>query len=161
MENKSNNQAAQPLKVRGQATIDTTTGDVEFKAYQQGEPVQRNVKKRGQSTFYETEGHGQSSYVCHLKVAKDSADPVAEMQEKLEYLTRGLTKKKPLLPKGKRLTSSENLVVIHNRQQNKVSVFMNIDLNSEGELSAKLFNLTAEVNKCFAINRTSLRQQSK
>lgn len=161
MANENKNIVAKPLKVRGTATIHIDTGDVDFRAYQQGEPVQKNVKKRGQSTFYETEGVKDSSFVCHLKVPKDSSDPVAEMQEQFEFFTKNLTSKEPTLPKGKRLLSTENVVVVHNRRTNKVSVHMTIDLEEVGELSAKLFNLTAEVNKCFAINRTSLRPQTK
>ena len=56
MENSKSNKSSAPLKVRGQATINIETGDVDFRAYQQGEPVQRNVKKQGGSSFYETEG---------------------------------------------------------------------------------------------------------
>lgn len=161
MENKTNNQVAKPLKVRGTATIDIKTGDVDFRAYQQGDPVQKNVRKQGGSSFYETEGRKESSYICHLKVPKDSADPAAEMQEQLEKFLKPLVKKEPTRPRGKRLLETQDVTVYHNRRENKVSVLMTIDLTAEGELSAKLFNLTSEVNKCFAINKTSLRPQSK
>lgn len=161
MESNKKNNVAKPLKVRGQATIDTTTGDVEFKAYQQGEPVQKNVKKQGGSSFYETEGRKESNYICHLKVPKDSADPVAEMLDQFNYFTKHLKSKEPSKPRGKRLLETQDVTVYHNRRENKVTVLMTIDLTTEGELSAKLFNLTSEVNKCFAINKTSLRPQSK
>jgi len=154
-------QAVKPRKVRGTATFHDDTGDMEFRASQPGEPVQRNVKKSGQSSFYETEGAGQSSYVCHLKVPKGIADPAAEMEEQLQKLTAPIRKLEPRQPRGRLLLESPAVNVWHNRKCGVVSVVMNIDLQTEGEISAKLFNLTAEVNKCFAINRTSLLPPKK
>lgn len=145
------------LSVRGRARINRETGDMEFRACQPGEPVQKNVKKVGQSSFYETEGQKDSSYVCHLKVSKGSADPAAEMEEQLERLTTSIRKKKLGKPRGKRLVDTPELTVYHDKRESKVSVLMTIDLQTEGELSSKLFNLTADVNKCFAINQKSLR----
>ena len=144
------------MTVRGTARIDRETGDVNFRAAQSGEPVQRNVKKYGKSSFYETEGEKQSSYVCHLKVDKDAVDPVADMRDQLEHLTANLRKKEPAAPRGKFLLDKPGLVVIHNRKAGEVSVRLTIDLRSEGMLSFKLFNLVSEVNKCFAINQKEL-----
>ena len=149
------------LKVRGSAKINRETGDVEFTAAQPGDPVQRNVRKCGKSTFYETDGAQQCSYVCHLKVDKDSADPAAEMQQQLERLTACIRKREPRQPRGRLLLESPAVNVWHNRKCGVVSVVMNIDLQTEGEISAKLFNLTAEVNKCFAINSRSLLPRRK
>ena len=73
---------------------------VEFAPYNSGgEPVQKNVRKRGDSRFYETDGEKQSSYVCHLKVGKDSEDPAAEMFDQLKYLTKSMQKKEPPVPR--------------------------------------------------------------
>ena len=119
-------------KVRGTATFIRIGGmvqDFEFRGSIPGTPVQKNVRKLGNSSFYETEGARESSYICHLKVSKASADPAAEMFELLED---------------------------HNKKESEVTVLMTIDLEGEGEISAKLFNLTSEVNKCFAINHRSL-----
>ena len=158
---KNNQEAVKPRKVRGTATYHDDTGDMEFRAVQPGEPVQKNVRKSGESSFYETEGKGRSSYVCHLKVDRDSADPAAEMDEQLQRLTASIRTRECAKPRGKRLMEKPGVTVYHNRQKSEVSVLMTIDLASEGELSAKLFNLTAEVNKCFAINRTSLTPPKK
>ena len=157
----NDNQAVKPRKVRGTATFHDDTGDMEFRAVQPGEPVQKNVKRSGSSTFYETDGQKDSSYVCHLKVSKTSADPAAEMEEQLQKLTAPLRKREGAKPRGKRLVDTPELTVYHNKRESKVSVLMTIDLQTEGEISAKLFYLTAEVNKCFAINRTSLIPQKK
>lgn len=156
MEEQSNKKAGQPRKVRGTATFHEDTGDMEFRACQPGEPVQKNVKRVKGSSFYETEGTKESSYVAHLKVPKTSADPVAEMFEQLAEGTKRLQKKEPPKPKGRRLIDEPRLMVVHNAKENQVTVTMTIDLKAEGELSAKLFNLTSEVNKCFAINQKRL-----
>ena len=156
MEEQSNKKAGKPRKVRGTATFHEDTGDMEFRACQPGEPVQKNVKRVKDSSFYETEGTKESSYVAHLKVPKTSADPVAEMFEQLAEGTKRLQKKEPPKPKGRRLIDEPRLMVVHNAKENQVTVTMTIDLKAEGELSAKLFNLTSEVNKCFAINQKRL-----
>lgn len=156
MEEQSNKKAGKPRKVRGTATFHEDTGDMEFRACQPGEPVQKNVKRVKGSSFYETEGTKESSYVAHLKVPKTSADPVAEMFEQLAEGTKRLQKKEPPKPKGRRLIDEPRLMVVHNAKENQVTVTMTIDLKAEGELSAKLFNLTSEVNKCFAINQKRL-----
>ena len=148
-----------PRKVRGVATFHDDDS-VEFAPYNSGgEPVQKNVRKRGDSRFYETDGEKQSSYVCHLKVGKDSEDPAAEMFDQLKYLTKSMQKKEPPVPRTKTLLDQKGLRVWHRRQEHKVIVQMELSTEGTAELSSKLFNLTAEVNKCFAINRTSLRPQ--
>ena len=152
---KEEKKAVQPRRVRGTA-IFHADNSMEFQPQGEGQPVQRSVRKRGESRFYETQGEKASSYICHLKVGKDCADPAAEMEEQLDYFLKGMRKKEPGKPRGKRLMECPELTVYHNRQKCEVTVLMTIDLKQEGELSAKLFNLTSEVNKCFAINRKDL-----
>lgn len=161
MMTKNSQQAVKSRRVRGTATFNDETGDMTFRAVQPGEPVQKNVRRSGSSSFYETEGQGRSSYVCHLKVDRDSADPAAEMEEQLQRLTSPIRKKPVVRLRGRHLLDKDGVKVYHDRRCNQVSVLMSIDLDAEGEISAKLFNLTAEVNKCFAINRTSLTPQKK
>lgn len=145
------------ISVRGTAKIDKGSGDVTFRACQPSDPVQRNVKKFGNSTFYETDGAKQSSYVCHLKVDKDVEDPASEMEEQLRKLTTSLRKKEPPAPRGKFLLNRDDIVVVHDQKNAKVVVRVSINLNTEGEISSKLFNLISEVNKCFVINQKRLR----
>lgn len=152
------------VKVRGTATFIKEDGEVrdfEFVGQQPGVPVQRSVKKRGESRFYETEGEKQSSYVAHLKVAKDATDPVAEMQEQLDYFTRSMRKTEQKPPRSKALLDKPGVTVWHRQKEHKVIVRMEIMTDTGQELSGQLFNLTSEVNKCFAINRVSLSRQSR
>ena len=149
-----------PVKVRGTAVFHDG-GDMEFVAQRKGEPVQRSVRKKGDSRFYETEGEKDSSYVCHLKVPKTAEDPAAQMFEELQYFTKGMQAKEPAAPKSKKLLEKPGLSVWHRKQENKVIVMMEVSTENPYEMSSVLFNLTSEVNKCFAINRTLLSPQKK
>lgn len=152
--------ADKPRKVRGTATI---YGDnrVEFQPQAEGVPQQKDVKKRGQSTFYHTSGEKDSSIVAHLKVPADCEDPAAVMFEELFHFTKDIMKKDPKLPQQRKLLEKPQLSVWHRRKENEVAVFMVIQVDSEQELSSQLFNLTSEVNKCLAINKTSLKKRNK
>ena len=143
-------------KVRGTATFNDEDRSFEFTPYQEGDPVQKCVRKKGESRFYETDGEKKSSYVAHLKVDKDCQDPAAEMFAQLHDFTKTLIKKEPSPPKSKALMDKPRVKVWHRTKENKILVQMEISTDGGGELSSKLFNLTAEVNKCFAINRNSL-----
>lgn len=147
-------------KVRGTAVFHDDDS-LEFVPQQEGQPVQKRVRKLGESRFFETEGEKRSSYVAHLKVDKDSADPAVEMFEQLQHLTKPLLTKPPQAPRYKALLDDGGVRVWHRAQEHKVIVMMEVDTSTAGELSSQLFNLTAKVNKCFAINRTSLRPQGK
>ena len=154
------NEEKKPRKVRGVATFQAN-GDMEFRAHQQGEPVQKSVRKKGQSRFYETDGEKESSYVCHLKVAKDCEDPAAQMFEELQYFTKGMQAQEPATPRSKRLLEKPGVSVWYNKRENKVVVRMDISTEDCYDLSNQLFNLTSEVNKCFAINKTSFTKRGK
>lgn len=150
----------QPRKVRGVATFHDDDS-VEFSPYREGVPVQKGVRKRGESRFYETDGEKTSSYIAHLKVPKDSTDPAAEMMEQLQYFLKPLAKKELPAPKNKALLDKPGVRVWHRKSENKIVVMMEITPTETGELSYQLFNLTAEVNKCFAINETFLLPPKK
>ena len=145
----------QPRKIRGTA-IFHDDNSLEFVPQGEGEPVQRSVKKRGESRFYETEGEKQSSYIAHLKVPKDSQDPASEMFEQLKYFTTGIAKKEPKPPSSKALMEKPGLKVWHRKKENKIVIQMELDTDTNARLTTRLLNLTAEINKCFALNQTSL-----
>ena len=130
----------------------------EFRMPEEGSGWKKNIlKKRGDAHLYETTGEKQQSLVAHLKVEKGCEDPAAEMQEQLNKLTASIQRKAPAAPRGKFLLNRDDVVVVHNQTQREVTVRLTINLQTEGEVSAKLFNLISEVNKCFAINQKRLR----
>ena len=162
MEDMNKTVKPQPrIKVRGTATfirVGDELRDFEFTGYQQGEPVQKNVRKFGNSRFYETEGRKESSYVAHLRVSRDSVDPAAELMEQLEGVMPAALKDKdsPLKPAVKMLENTGVLKIWHNRRLHKVVVQMEISTDTGRDPSDALFQLSAATNKCFAINRPSL-----
>ena len=75
METMNNTQITKPEKprrVRGTGIFDTAASTFSFQPMGEGEPVRHNVRKKGESQFFETKGEKQSSYICHLKVSRDS-----------------------------------------------------------------------------------------
>ena len=95
------------IKVRGTATINPDNS-FDFTPSQQGEPVQRSVRKSRKSKMYETAGVERQSMVCHLVVDKNATDPAAEMFEDFKKLTKGMgADKLPPALKGKRLMDND------------------------------------------------------
>ena len=60
-----------PIKTRGHGTYDPATGTFNFMPSLPGEPVQKAVRKLGESKLYETEGEKHSSIIVHLKVDRN------------------------------------------------------------------------------------------
>jgi len=151
-----------PRRIRGTAVFHDDDA-VEFIPQGKGEPVQRAVRKHGESKLYETEGDKTSSYVAHLKVNRDTADPRAELFDQLEHLTSKMNKDKEglLTPPVKCLEKTDCLKIWHNRRTKKVIVQMEISLDSGYMPSKALYQLTAATDKCFVINETSLVPQKK
>lgn len=140
-----------PRKVKGTATI-YNDGKINFDPQREGRPVQKSVRKKGESSFYETEGVKQSSLVAHLKVSRDSDDPVSEMYEQLGELTKDYQKKEAPKPKGKCLLDKDGVTIWLNKSQQKVFVHMELDVQNIFLIQKQLFNLTSSVNSCLAIN---------
>ena len=150
------------LSVRGTAKIDRETGDVSFRAYQEGKgPAKEVLKKRGDSQLYLTLGEKESSMVAHLRVKSDVADPVAQLYDDLGYVTKGMLKQEPKVPQSKQLLDKDEVKVWLNKSRKQIVVRMAIDIDTTVNASATLFNLTSEVNKCLVINRTSLTPRRK
>lgn len=161
MNNVQKTNGKSTLTVRGSAKVNTETGDFQFAAYQQGEPVQKNVRRMGESSLYETEGKKESSIVAHLKVSRLSEDPAAELEEQLTELTKELRKEPETRPRRlKCLLDLPDAKVWHDRREKKVRVELTIPTVCV-DMTATLLNLTSQVTKCFAINRTSLLPRKK
>lgn len=146
-----------PIKTRGHGTYDPATGKFNFIPSLPGEPVQKAVRKLGESKLYETEGEKHSSIIVHLKVDRNTADPRTELFDQLEHLTRPLAAggEEPLAPPRKCLESTDVLKIWHNRRTRKIVVQMEIATDTGRDPSDALFQLSAATNKCFAINRKS------
>ena len=149
------------VKVRGFGTYRAETGEFDFRPSGEGTPSKKEERKKGKSSFYKTNGEKESSIVAHLRVDADCEDPVAQLYEDLAYFTKGMTQKEAPLPRSKKLYEKPGVTVWHRQKEQKLVVQMEISTDGTQELSGQLFNLTAEVNKCLAINKTSLLPREK
>jgi hypothetical protein len=91
MAQTDNNSKPKPRKVRGTGTY---VGDeFKFTPYEQGEPIQRNVKTTKGGKVYETSSEKKPMKVAYLTCAADSADPWNEYTSQLKKL--GIKPQKP------------------------------------------------------------------
>ena len=140
------------IKVRGTATINPDNS-FDFIPSQQGEPVQRSVRKQRKSKMYETAGNDKQSMVCHLVVDKNSTDPASEMYEDFVSLTKDMGTKLPPSLRGKTLLDNGELKVIAN-SNGKLQVSINISYATELNLTQKMVTLIYTITQCLASNAT-------
>lgn len=69
----------------------------EFHPVGKRESNRTEFKRMGDSSFYQTNGEKESSYSLHVNVDGDSQDPVAEIYEIMDMLTKDQRKQKPTL----------------------------------------------------------------
>ena len=146
-----------PRKLRGTLTI-LENDDMEFRAQRStGEANQIEKSRYKSSKIYETVGEKKSNTVAHIVIPKDSVDPVGDIYEQLEHLTKGMdVKKKISAPRGKRLCDEKDCVVTLNKEKKRVEVRIDIDLAEYPNYQSRLMELMYKLNQCFAINQTSL-----
>lgn len=162
MEKKSN-----ILKKKGCTTINLLTGDVDFRAYNEGGgTAQKNVVKFGEAKLYETEGEKQSSICAHLRIDRKAADPGAELCEQLSELMR---KAKMEVPEGFRMSerthyfeNNDVLKVWRDGRKRKLFIQMAIDTevnNNVIYMRKSLMHLTAGVSICLERNESKIFQK--
>ena len=144
-----------PKKVRGTATI-YADSRIDFRPQAEGSPAQVNKKSVGRSSFYKTTSEKEPQLVAHLSVPADSADPVAQMQEDLASLTKGMESKKSVQPKGKLLVSTDGLKIFTNNTRKTITVVQEIDLSAHPNYEKFMLIQMQEIFKCFTINQSSL-----
>ena len=142
-------------KVRGTAEI-FADNSITFRPQAEGEPTQLEKKKIGRSSFYKTTSEKEPQFVAHLSVPADSPDPVAQMQEELASLTKGMETKREISPKGKVLVDYGGLRIYTNNAQRTITVQQTIDCASHPNYEKFMLNQLQEIFKCFTINQTYL-----
>ena len=165
-------QLKEKWKGRGTATF-YEDDSIEFKPTGNGQPVQRNVRKRGNSKFYQTNGEKESSYVAHLSAPVGSLDPVGDMIKDFESLTQELKPKLPPKPRTKPILKregqyGETIEAYIDRKEHCVRVFATLPLDENNPLNPADWAYTligSPLSLCFTSNRKSIltayRQQEK
>ena len=144
-------------KVRGTAEI-FADNRITFRPQAEGEPTQLEKKKIGRSSFYKTTSEKEPQYVAHLSVPADSPDPVAQMQEDLALLTKGMETKTDVQPKGKLLVDNDGLRIYTNNSRKTITVVQEIDLSAHPNYEKFMLNQMQQIFRCFTINETSFRK---
>ena len=144
---------------RGTATI-YEDDSIEFRPCAKGEPSQRNVKRSGASKFYQTNGEKESNYVAHLMARTDALDPVGEMLQDFETLTKELDPKLPVKPRAKPIYQKDGLAVYLDKKEHLLRIFGEIVLDanknpySPADWAYTLIG--AQLSQCFTSNRKSI-----
>ena len=146
-----------PKKVRGTATF-FADDRMEFRPQAEGESTQLDKKTVGRSSFYQTKSEKEPQMVAHLSVPADSPDPVAQMQEDLALLTKGMETKTDVQPKGKLLVDNDGLRIFTNNSRKTITVVQEIDLSAHPNYEKFMLNQMQQIFRCFTINETSFRK---
>ena len=126
MAQTDNNSKPKPRKVRGTGTY---VGDeFKFTPYEQGEPIQRNVKTTKGGKVYETSSEKKPMKVAYLTCAADAADPWSEYISQLKKL--GVKPQKPVvLPDSLRVVKESDLECWLDEAKNEMTFTGKIDLS--------------------------------
>jgi len=95
------------------------------------EPTREMLKQVGNSTFCKNLGKKESSYTLHVNVDGESQDPVAEIYEIMDVLTKDQRKQAPKLPEGSQgrmlHDNGENLQIWLDQESGKLSILAQLD----------------------------------
>ena len=127
------------------------------------EPTREMLKQVGNSTFYKNLGKKESSYTLHVNVDGESQDPVAEIYEIMDVLTKEQRKTLPKLPEGSQgrmlLDNGMGLQIWLDREHGKLSILTELDCNSN--IERMLLQAQSAMNVCIARNRTEILNHNK
>lgn len=130
----------------------------EFHPVGKRESNRTEIKRVGDSSFYQTNGEKESSYSLHVNVDGDSQDPVAEIYEIMDVLTRDKRKQIPKLPEGSEgrmlFDNGENLKIWLNTESGKVSILAELDCNQN--IERRLLQAQATMNVTIGRHRTEI-----
>lgn len=132
---------------------------IEVIPQEKGQPTQTDVKKVGRSKRYATTGKNPLTCI-ELKCPNEVADKAAYFQKELAKLTRDIAVKPPQLPCQEFLIDRPDLKVCLSASEGTVTAWMMFDISSELGIRKDLYNLTTEIDKCFAY-RKDLNHQPK
>ena len=135
-------------------------GDVDFKAYAQGEPQRKDVTKKGQSSCYRTIGK-EPKRVAHLVIDDNAPDKAAALQEELDkFLTGFGGKQKEAAPrrKDRMLWDADGIRVWMKPETKNVLVTLDLPLNLAEDMKNDVLSKLQKVYQCFTINRQYLRR---
>ena len=161
-------------------------GSIEVDPQAKGEPLQKDVKKVGKSKRYVTNGKNPLTCV-ELKCPEDVPDKAAFFHKELAKLTKDIQISEPEMPEGEFLLDEDQVKVKLVRTQGgrtqgtgtqcsassaqmcqspcakspcaKVVAWLTFEVEGVLDVRKQLYQLTSEIDKCFAINEASVCPQ--
>lgn len=148
--------------VRGTMKTWEGTDYCEFHPVGKRESNRTEFKRVGDSSFYQTKGEKESSYSLHVNVDGDSQDPIAEIYEIMDMLTRDKRKELPKLPEGCEgrmlLDNGEGLQIWLDSERGKLSILT--ELECSAQIDRQLLQAQSQMNVCLGRYRTEIINNS-
>ena len=130
----------------------------EFHPVGKRESNRTEIKRVGDSSFYQTNGEKESSYSLHVNVDGDSQDPVAEIYEIMDVLTRDKRKLLPKLPEGSEgrmlLDDGNGLQIWLDTAKGEVNILARLECSPN--IERMLLQSQASMNVCIARHRSEI-----
>ena len=133
-------------------------GSIEVDPQAQGVPAQKDVKKVGRSKRYATTGKNPLTCI-ELKCPDEVADKAAYFRKELAKLTKDIEITEPTLPNGEYLVNNGNLKVCFVEGEHpQLMAWLTFEVEGVLDVRKQLYQLTSEIEKCFAINEALVYQ---
>ena len=119
----------------------------EFHPVGKRESNRTELKRVGDSSFYQTKGEKESSFSIHINVDGSSADPVNEAREIFNVLTAEQAKQKPTLSEGSQgrmLLDNEVLKIWLDSERGKLSILT--ELECSPQIERMLLQVQSQMN---------------
>jgi len=111
------------------------------------------LKQLGDNSFYLNQGKKESSYSLHVNVDGESQDPVAEIYEIIDVLTKDQRKTQPKLPEGSQgrmlLDNGQGLQIWLSHETGKLTILAELECspNIERQLLAAQAQMNVTVGR--------------
>ena len=130
----------------------------EFHPVGKRESNRTELKRVGDSSFYQTKGEKESSFSIHINVDGASADPVNEARVIFNVLTAEQAKQKPQLPEGSvgrmLLDDGNGLQVWLDTAKGEVNILTRLECSLQ--IERMLLQAQAAMNVCIARHRQEI-----
>ena len=131
---------------------------IEIAPQEKGAPAQKDVKKVGKSKRYQTSGKNPLTCV-ELKCPEEVVDKAAYFRKELAKLTKDIEITEPAMPKGEYLVNNDNLkVCLVKGEHPQLMAWLTFEVEGALDVRKQLYQLTSEIDKCFAFNEASVYQ---
>lgn len=122
------------------------------------EPTREMLKQVGSSSFCKNLGKKESSYTLHVNVDAANPDPVAEIYEIMDVLTKEQRKTLPTLPEGSQgrmlFDNNEGLQIWLDSETKKLTIMAQLECTAD--IERQLLQAEAQMNVVVGRNRKDI-----